>query len=311
VRADIFVSYASEDGDVARHVARGLKREGYAVWNYLDDGQIPGEDYVENIGEGVRAARVIVLFVSPNAVASPQCNAEAQIAWQESKVVIPLLSRVSYDQLLETRKGKGWVDRIGATVAIPIDAMEPEQVLETVLTGLRSTLRPSRAAAGSPSRHAAPSPAPAPPSAIAPAGGAILATIVGALGILYNLGFLKILFTPPATAQEHLVRAQFRLALTASILVNLAGLAQNGALLYGAGLMRKRDPRGAPIIRKTALSMLATIGLWALVNLMSFGGAAAARTMNSADLVQTTLATAAIALFPAAIVFWVFRKAKR
>jgi cbb3-type cytochrome oxidase subunit 3 len=33
--------------------------------------------------------------------------------------------------------------------------------------------------------------------------------------------------------------------------------------------------------------------------------------MNSADLVQTTLATAAIALFPAAIVFWVFRKAKR
>src|SRR5262249_34356615 len=131
--ADVFVSFAAEDGEIARHVAGGLKNEGYAVWNYLDDGQVAGENYLENIGEGVRNARVIVLFVSPNAVASPQCNAEAQIAWQEGKIVIPLFSRVTYDQLMETKKGKGWLDRIGTTVGIQIDAMDSDQVLESVL----------------------------------------------------------------------------------------------------------------------------------------------------------------------------------
>jgi len=309
--ADVFVSYAAEDGEVARYVARGLKNAGYDVWNYLDDGQIAGEEYVDNIMKHVKASRAVVLFVSEAALRSVQCDTEAQLAWQMEKVVIPLLSGMTFPELEQKivdgkEKGARWAGRIGTRVTIAIDSENPQAVLDSVLTSLRATVRPSRAPAG----RSAPVVAPAPVQR-ASTGGALLATIVGAVGVLYNLFFLKVLFTPPATPLEHQVRSQFRLALTTSILVNLAGLAQNGALLYGAGLLRKKDPRGAPLIRTTALTMLATIGIWAIVNLMSFSSPAAAAMMNSADLVQTTLATAAIALFPAALVFWVFRHAKR
>ena len=94
--AEVFISYAAEDGEIARFVAERLRGERYDVWYYQGDGQTPGQDYMDNIGDGVRNARVVVLFVSPSALASPQCNSEAQIAWEESKEVIPLLRGLTF-----------------------------------------------------------------------------------------------------------------------------------------------------------------------------------------------------------------------
>src|SRR6476646_8668775 len=133
--ADIFVSYAAEDGPIARYVAQGLKQADYDVWEYQTDGQIPGADYLDNIGEGVRQARVVVLFVSPHSIASPQCNTEAQIAWEKDKDLIPLLRGITFDQMAASKKGKRWADRIGTRVSIQIDGREPQAVLDAVLAG--------------------------------------------------------------------------------------------------------------------------------------------------------------------------------
>jgi hypothetical protein len=70
--AEVFISYAAEDGEIARYVAERLRGERYDVWYYQGDSQTPGQDYMDNIGDGVRNARVVVLFVSPSAIASPQ-----------------------------------------------------------------------------------------------------------------------------------------------------------------------------------------------------------------------------------------------
>ena len=139
--AEVFVSYAAEDGEVARYVAEGLKAERYDVWYYQGDGQTPGQDYMDNIGDGVRSARVVVLFVSPSAIASPQCNSEAQIAWEESKEVIPLLRGLSFEQLKADKRGQA-LGRSDRDEGLDLDRRRPPRaVLDSVLAGLRATRR--------------------------------------------------------------------------------------------------------------------------------------------------------------------------
>lgn len=310
--ADVFVSYAAEDGEVARYVAQGIAREGYEVWYYQEHGQTPGADYLDNIGEGVRQARVVVLFVSASAIASPQCNSEAQIAWEESKEVIPLLSGLSFQELKADKKGKRWADRIGTRVSIQIDPANPQAVLDSVLAGLRATRRTTSAA---PSRAAAVKPAafpafpPVRPSALPT--GTIVAGAFGGLGLLFCLLSLGPTLSPRPGTPEAYILANFAAIKITNVLVLLVGIAQNAALLYGAWLVHRKDPRGAPLIRKVAMTMLASVVLWAVICLFSLTGSrAAALIPNPADRSQAVVATflrALTSLLPSAIVFWLFR----
>lgn len=323
--AEVFISYAAEDGEIARYVAEKLRGERYDVWYYQGDGQTPGQDYMDNIGDGVRDARVVVLFVSPSAIASPQCNSEAQIAWEESKEVIPLLRGLTFDQLKADKRGKRWADRIGTKVSISIDGNAPDAVLESVLAGLRATRRTTATGGlpggGGPSAvparpAASPRPAPAHPAAASgvPAAGAVVTGVVGVLGLLFCLYSLRALGSP-APGVEAWVLTNFPTFRAANILVNLLGLAQNAGLLYGVWLLHRRDARGAPLIRKVALSMLAAVGLWLVFSLFVFtGSGAVARIPDPADrskLVEAIIAFGMIALVPSAIVFWLFRGARR
>jgi hypothetical protein len=318
--ADVFVSYAAEQGEVARYVAQGLETAGYDVWYYQKHGQIPGEDYWKNIGRRVREARAVVLFVSDAALQSVQCKAESRIACETEKELIPLLSGFSHAELLERefvpgeKEGQSWADKIGSRVAIQIDGMDPEEVLQTVLVGLRANVRPSRELAGSASSGRAPSPAPATRPAGTPSSGAVIAGAVGALGLLYCLFSMGRVFSP-APGGEAWLAANFPTVRVANILVNLLGLAQNAGLLYGAWRLKQNDPAGAPLIRKVALSMLVAVGLWAVVCLLTFTGSRAAALMPNpaarSTVVNGTLFLAMVALLPSGIVFWLFRNAKR
>jgi hypothetical protein len=311
--ADVFVSYAAEDGEIARHVAQGLKQAAYDVWEYQTDGQIPGADYLDNIGEGVRQARVVVLFVSPHSIASPQCNTEAQIAWEKDKDLIPLLCGITFDQMAASKKGKRWADRIGTRVSIQIDGREPQAVLDAVIAGLDATRRATGAAPTPARTPIAPGTLPsAPPAGLPPR--AIVAGAVGALGLLYGLFSMGRVFSPPPGPETWLA-TNFPNVKLANVLVNLLGLAQNAALLYGVWRLKQRDPRASPLIRKVAISMLVTVGLWALVCLVTFSGSRAAALIPDpsarSTVVNGTIFLAMVALVPSAIVFWVFRNAKR
>jgi hypothetical protein len=308
--ADVFVSYAAEDGEVARYVAEGLKREGFDVWYYQRDGQTPGADYMDNIGEGVRAARVVVLFVSPKAILSPQCNQEAQIAWEEDKKLIPLLKGVTYDQLLADKRGRRWADRIGSRVSIQIDGQEPQAVLDAVRAGLLAARRTTNQ--GAPAYPS--SPASAVPTTLPPgrhplpssSSGKIVAAIVGGLGFLYCLNSLLRILSPP-TPNEAWVLQTFPNFKWVTFFVNLAGVAQNAALLYGAWLVHRGESRGASLIRKTALSIFATVGLWLLVSFFTFAGS---RVPGTGTMIGLSFLLSLVAVVPAGIVFWLFRRAK-
>lgn len=309
--ADVFVSYASRDAEIARYVARGLKQADYDVWDYQQDGQTPGADYLDNIGEGVRQARVVVLFVSPSSVVSPQCNSEAQIAWEESKEVIPLLCGITFEQLKSDKKGKRWADRIGTKVSIQIDGRDPQQVLEAVLAGLQATRRTTAAAPRRSDRPPVKSAGSVSGQRI-PSAGAAIAGAVGALGLIYCLFSMSRVFSPPPGPEAWLAK-NFPTVKLANVLVNLLGLAQNAALLYGAWRLKQSDAAAAVLIRRVALSMLVTVGVWALVVLLHFTGARAAALIpdpaGRSAVINGTLFLAMVALVPSALVFWVFRKA--
>lgn len=311
--ADVFVSYAAEDGEVARYVAEGLEEAGYTIWYYQKHGQTPGADYLDNIGQGVRDARAVVLFVSDSALSSPQCESEARIAWEENKAVIPLLSGFSFDVLKAKEKGRRWVDRIGTRVSIEIDANDPESVLQAVLAGLRATVRPSRpvsAASAAPARAAAP----ASPAKTSPAGTAV-AAIVGALGLPYCLLSLSHALSPDARTPDGWVLANFSTFRGVTLLVNLAGAIQNGLFLYGAWLLHRREARGAPLVRKVALTMLVSVAIWLVVSLFCFTGAfSRAAIPNPADrskLIGSTIFFGLVALVPSGLVFALFRGARK
>ena len=142
----------------------------------------------------------------------------------------------------------------------------------------------------------------------------IAAGAVGGLGVLYCLTSFARALSPP-TPQEAWLLAAFPVVRIANLLVNLAGIAQNAALLYGTWLLSKRDLRGAPWTRKVALTMLGAVALWFLVCLLTFTGAGAAvRVPNSADrssLIQGTFFFALLALVPSGLIFWLFRGARR
>ena len=314
--ADIFVSYSAEDGEVARYVAQGLENAGYDVWYYQKHGQVAGVNYLDNITDRVKESRAVVLFVSDGSLQSAQCETEAQTAYEEKKPVIPLLRGFSFE-VLKTRKvageetGKHWASRIGTRVSVEIDDDDPEAVLQTVLAGLRATVRPSRAAAVS--SAPASSPSPTLRTSKGPPSGAVIAGAVGALGLLYCLFSMGRVFSPAAGGEAWLA-ANFPTVRIANVLVNLVGLAQNAGLLYGAWRLKQNDPAGAPFIRKVALSMLVAVGLWALVCLFTFMGSRAAALMPDpaarSTVINGTLFLAMVALVPSGIVFWLFRNAK-
>jgi hypothetical protein len=322
--ADIFVSYAAEDGGVARYVAEGLEKAGYTVWYYQKHGQVPGEDYLGNIGERVREARAVVLFVSDGALSSAQCESEAQIAWEERKELIPLLSGFSFEvlrgkEVKGKKEGKRWADRIGTRVSIQIDAEDPEGVLQAVLAGVRSTVRPSRSVPTNPDARPVAAPvSAAPPVSSSPTrdspAGAAVATVVGGLGVLYCLFSLGRTLSPPP-GPEAAVLALFPTVKTMNVLVNVLGLLQNAGLVYGAWLLRRRDSSGAPLIRKIALSMLAAVGIWTIVCVSTFSGASAAAKVPDpvarSAMVSGTITLALMALVPSGIVFWMFRGARK
>jgi len=96
-RPKVFVSYARHDHEDAQGIVRALRSLGVPVWT---DQQIRmGREWMSEIEEALRSARVIVLCVSPSFLASDWANLEIGVALsrsQESGVrVVPVVFRDS------------------------------------------------------------------------------------------------------------------------------------------------------------------------------------------------------------------------
>ena len=96
--AQIFVSYAKEDTEVARQIVNGLEEAGYSTWYYERD-TVPGDLYLSQIDEAIDRCAALVLVISPHFRESTQVVPEVVHAFETRKPLFPVLYDVAHDEL--------------------------------------------------------------------------------------------------------------------------------------------------------------------------------------------------------------------
>ena len=87
--ASVFVSYSRKDSDRAAEIVRNLESAGYEVWRDTDDIR-GGETWRRSITHGITTARLVMLLVSPNSLASENVERELSIAQDQHKRILPV-----------------------------------------------------------------------------------------------------------------------------------------------------------------------------------------------------------------------------
>jgi hypothetical protein len=304
--ADVFLSYAHQDGDLVRELVPLLEAAGYSTWYYEDKGAV-GASYLRQIDQEIERCHAVIVVISPDSIDSDQVSKEVIRAHEARKKFVPVRRDITHAEFQQRQPE--WRMAFGAAVSAEIPeegaaALGPRLVAGLKALGVEPGGPPSTAPEERRERPAF------------DAGlGANLALIIGALGIPWSLFHLFRAISPPAGTPEGFVLTTFSGFRTATILLNLLGLALNARLVQGALLLRRRDPRGAPMIRNAALVLIVAIGLWLVVSLLSFTGSGARAAIPDSSarggLVSATFFAALIGLIPSGLVFAMFRRANR
>lgn len=85
----IFISYAHKDTDTVLPILAHLRAQGYRLW--YDDGIAPGSEWPEYIATHLNGCQVVIAFVSPNSIASPNCRREVTYALSKNKVFLGVI----------------------------------------------------------------------------------------------------------------------------------------------------------------------------------------------------------------------------
>jgi hypothetical protein len=83
----VFVSYASQDTAVANAMVEALEKQGVRCWIALRD-VVPGSLYADEIVGAINDAKVVVLVLSQNSVASPHVGKEIERASSKRRRII-------------------------------------------------------------------------------------------------------------------------------------------------------------------------------------------------------------------------------
>jgi TIR domain len=75
----VFFSYARSDRELARKVAHQLREAGFQVWD-PDEEILPGADWNAELKMALDSAQAIVVFISPDAIASRWVSHEIEYA---------------------------------------------------------------------------------------------------------------------------------------------------------------------------------------------------------------------------------------
>lgn len=102
----LFLSYAEEDGAVARRIAEWLIGHGQQVW-YWQDPQRRGRRFVEEVERAIGDATAFIALLSPDFLASPWCRRERELAIhreEDLKVTDPDATFVHVWLIMETAR---------------------------------------------------------------------------------------------------------------------------------------------------------------------------------------------------------------
>jgi TIR domain/FHA domain len=113
----VFISHASEDAVVALQLARGLHQAGYFSWCYELD-SIPGTPHTQQTLRAIERCEALLLLVSPNCLHSHEMTVELTRAQDLNRTVIPLLYRISHEQLMIGRAE--WGQRLNSSACLDI-----------------------------------------------------------------------------------------------------------------------------------------------------------------------------------------------
>jgi hypothetical protein len=93
VAKTIFISYSRYDWtEYVKPLFDKLEKDDFAVW--IDQGSIyGGDDFMDRINEGLKTCEIMILCVSPEAIASDRVKIEYRDFLSDRKPVIPLLLR--------------------------------------------------------------------------------------------------------------------------------------------------------------------------------------------------------------------------
>ena len=85
----IFFSYCHKDSAVVYPVLEQLVKDGYRVW--YDDGNHPGDDWLENIAGHLDGCSVCLAMLSGNSAASHNCRNELSFAVECEKPILAVM----------------------------------------------------------------------------------------------------------------------------------------------------------------------------------------------------------------------------
>jgi len=171
--ADVFISYAEEDGQTAKELAVGLEAAGFAVWYYERD-SIPGPPYLSQVGQAIALARAVVLLISRDSLGSNQVTNEIVLAHESGKHFVPVLVGISHVEFQQRQPQ--WRLALGAATSVRVPPQGVGALLGRLVSGLRElgveahgapswTEKPPRP---DPEPTAKPAPQPLPPEAAPP-----------------------------------------------------------------------------------------------------------------------------------------------
>ena len=86
----VFVSYSHQDKSLVYPEIRWLQDHGFEVW--WDEGISPGAAWRSELAKTIRECSLLLYFVTPNSVASPQCTREVNFAVDEAEDAVEMVA---------------------------------------------------------------------------------------------------------------------------------------------------------------------------------------------------------------------------
>jgi len=137
---NIFLSYSSKDSDTAIKIVDGLKVAGHKVW-FAPNKILGGENYAENIEEGIEQCELFVLLASKHSIgnklekveASEDVGNEIQLAKDKGLKIIPLTLDNS---LVSGAKGGNnylFIRKQRIDIAVSLDSGDFAPIIEQIM----------------------------------------------------------------------------------------------------------------------------------------------------------------------------------
>lgn len=135
--ADIFVSCAKNDEEIAEKLRAELEAAGYSTWYYKYN-NLPGINYVVQITEAIANSEVFLLIISPDSINSHQVNKEVTNAHEANKPFIPVLYKLSEESLQQNKPD--WKFAFNASHTIELPLPDIKEAIPQITSGITRLL---------------------------------------------------------------------------------------------------------------------------------------------------------------------------